>query len=215
VGVMSYTAAENSTISLGVPLLRPALFTGTVGAVVGAKVTVTLAGAAAGTARPFAAGESYYLEVIGHVDGTTTALVGQRYELDEAATLADSSGQLTLDLASPHNTSPAAAPVKVTFAPTTAPTVPVTTAGRRRGTPRLIVEFSAAAYDMTPTGALPVWARTETETIATKPSAHRQQATAKFGNGRLVCMVCIRKLMIKNFLLRRNQPTRPPAGPTN
>jgi uncharacterized protein (TIGR02597 family) len=109
VGVMSYTAAENSTISLGVPLLRPALFTGTVGAVVGAKVTVTLAGAATGAARPFAAGESYYLEVIGHVDGTTTALVGQRCELDEAATLADSSGQLSLDLASPHNTSPAAA----------------------------------------------------------------------------------------------------------
>ena len=107
VGVMSYTAAENSTISLGVPLLRPALVTGTVGAVVGAKVT--LAGAAAGTARPFAAGESYYLEVIGHVDGTTTALVGQRYELDEAATLADSSGQLSLDLASALNTSSAAA----------------------------------------------------------------------------------------------------------
>lgn len=107
VGVMSYTAAENSTISLGVPLLRPAVVTGTVGTVVGAKVT--LAGAAAGTARPFVAGESYYLEVIGHVDGTTTALVGQRYELDEAATLADSSGQLSLDLTSPHNTSPAAA----------------------------------------------------------------------------------------------------------
>ena len=107
VGVMSYTAAENSTISLGVPLLRPAVVTGTVGTVVGAKVT--LAGAATGTARPFAAGESYYLEVIGHVDGTTTALVGQRYELDEAATLADSSGQLSLDLASALNTSPAAA----------------------------------------------------------------------------------------------------------
>ena len=107
VGVMSYAAAENSTISLGVPLLRPAVVTGTVGAVVGAKVT--LAGAAAGAARPFAAGESYYLEVIGHVDGTTTALVGQRYELDEAATLADSSGQLSLDLASALNTSSAAA----------------------------------------------------------------------------------------------------------
>jgi hypothetical protein len=104
---MSYAAAENSTISLGVPLLRPAVVTGTVGAVVGAKVT--LAGAAAGAARPFAAGESYYLEVIGHVDGTTTALVGQRYELDEAATLADSSGQLSLDLASALNTSSAAA----------------------------------------------------------------------------------------------------------
>ena len=109
---------------------------------------------------------------------------------------------------------PVAAPVKVTFAPTTAPTVPVNSAGRRSGTPRLMVEFSAAVYDMTPTGALPVWARTATETIATKPSAHRQQATVNLGNGRWVFMVFIKKLMSKKFLLRRNQTTRPPAGPT-
>ena len=107
VGVMSYAMAENSTISLGVPLLRPAVFTGTVSVVAGANLT--LAGPAAGSALPFVTGESYFLEVIGHVDGTTAALVGQRFEVDEAATLAGSIGQLSLDLASPHNTSPAAA----------------------------------------------------------------------------------------------------------
>jgi hypothetical protein len=46
---------------------------------------------------------------------------------------------------------------------------------------------------MTPTGALPVWARTIADAIAPKPSAHRKQATVKWGNGRLVCMVCIKE----------------------
>lgn len=107
VGVMSYTAAENSTISLGVPLLRRAVFTGTVSGVVGAKAT--LVGLSAGAALPLLTGESYFLEVIGHVDGATVTLVGQRFEVDEAATLADASGLLSLDVTSTHNTSPATA----------------------------------------------------------------------------------------------------------
>ena len=74
---------------------------------VGAKLTLT--GPAAGSALPLVAGESYFLEVIGNVDGTTATLIGQRFEVDEAVTLADSSGQLSLDLASPLNTSPATA----------------------------------------------------------------------------------------------------------
>lgn len=105
VGVMSYAAAENSTISLGVPLLRPAVLTGTVSAVTGAKVTLT--GPAAGSVLPLVAGESYFFEVIGHVDGVTTTLVGQRFEVDEAATLADAGGALSVDTTSPHNTAAA------------------------------------------------------------------------------------------------------------
>ena len=104
VGVMAYEVAENSTISLGVPLLRPAVFTGAISAVAGANLT--LAGATAGAALPFVAGESYYIEVIGHTDGTTTALVGQRFEVNETATLAGPIGQLTLEVSSPYNTSP-------------------------------------------------------------------------------------------------------------
>jgi uncharacterized protein (TIGR02597 family) len=105
VGVMSYAAAENSTISLGVPLLRPAVATGTVSAVTGAKVTLT--GPAAGSVLPLVAGESYFLEVIGHVDGVTTTLVGQRFEVDEAGTLADAGGALSVDTTSLHNTAAA------------------------------------------------------------------------------------------------------------
>ena len=90
VGVMSYAAAEYSTISLGVPLLRPAVLTGKVSAVTGAKVTLTLP--AAGSVLPLVAGEAYFLEVIGNVDGVTTTLVGQRFEVDEAGTLAGGRG---------------------------------------------------------------------------------------------------------------------------
>jgi hypothetical protein len=105
VGVMSYAAAEYSTISLGVPLLRPAVLTGKVSAVTGAKVTLTVP--AAGSVLPLAAGESYFLEVIGNVDGVTTTLVGQRFEVDEAGTLADAGGALNVDTTSPHNTAAA------------------------------------------------------------------------------------------------------------
>ena len=105
VGVMSYAAAENSTISLGVPLLRPAVLTGTVSAVAGANLT--LGGPAAGAALPLVAGESYFLEVIGHVDGVTATLVGQRFEVDEVATLAGAGGALSVDGASAHNTAAA------------------------------------------------------------------------------------------------------------
>ncbi len=106
VGVMTYEVAENATISLGVPLLRPVVFAGTVTAVSGPALTMS--GPAAASAVALVAGESYYLEVIGHVGGVTTALVGQRFELDEAATLAGPLGRLTLDANSPHNTSPVA-----------------------------------------------------------------------------------------------------------
>ena len=105
VGVMSYAVAENSTISLGVPLLRPGVTVAGVGAVAGA--TLTLTGTAAGVAVPLAEGESYFVEVVAHVDGTTTALVGHRFEVDEAATSAGAGGTVVLEPASPYNTAPA------------------------------------------------------------------------------------------------------------
>jgi hypothetical protein len=105
VGVMSYAAAENSTISLGVPLLRPAVGTGTVSAVAGANLT--LSGPAAGSGLPLVAGEAYFLEVIGHVDGVTATQIGQRFEVDEAGTLAGAAGALSVDGASAHNTAAA------------------------------------------------------------------------------------------------------------
>ncbi|MEN9632669.1 MAG: hypothetical protein RL077_1073, partial [Verrucomicrobiota bacterium] len=57
VGVMTYAVAENSTISLGVPLLRPAVFVGSVTAF-GGK-TLTVAGAGADAPWALVAGAAY------------------------------------------------------------------------------------------------------------------------------------------------------------
>lgn len=105
VGVMSYAVAQNSTISLGVPLLRPSLVVGEVTAVNG--VTLTLS---ANTVVPsLVSGESYFVEVVAHLDGTTSTLLGHRFEVDEVATVAASAGKIVLEANSTHNTSPAEA----------------------------------------------------------------------------------------------------------
>ena len=88
------------------------------------------------------------------------------------------------------STEPAAGKVRVTFAPVTALTLPVNTAGRSSGTPRLIVEFSAAAYDITPTGALPVWPRSSPASSASSPSPPRTVAPVKGGKVNLVLNRC-------------------------
>lgn len=106
VGVVSYNVDANSTISLGVPLLRPGLMTATVGSVAG--VTLTLAGTEGTAAVPLADDQSYYIEVVAHIDATTTAMIGQRYEVDEAATKLVTAGRLVLDSTSALNTSAAA-----------------------------------------------------------------------------------------------------------
>ena len=102
VGVMTYAVAENSTISLGVPLLRPAVFVGSVTGFGGKSLTV--AGAGADAPWALVAGAAYFVEVIGHVDGATSGLVGQRFEVDEVATLASGVGAVVLDSTSALNT---------------------------------------------------------------------------------------------------------------
>ena len=49
------------------------------------------------------------LEVIGHTDASTRTLVGHRFEVDEAATLAAAAGTVVIDTGSAHNTTSAAA----------------------------------------------------------------------------------------------------------
>jgi hypothetical protein len=100
VGVMSYATGENSTVSLGVPLLRPAVLVGTVATVNGASLTLATTDVAT-----LITGESYFAEVVGHADNQTT-LVGHRFEIDEDATRAAAAGTLVLDLGSAHNTGP-------------------------------------------------------------------------------------------------------------
>ncbi len=102
VGVMSYSAAEFSTTSLGVPLVRPSRLVRVVGAAT--ATTVTLTEPDGGTV-PRISLEPHYLEVLGHVDGKTTTLVGQRFEIDEAASSLAAPGTLVMEGDSLLNTS--------------------------------------------------------------------------------------------------------------
>jgi hypothetical protein len=105
--VISYSVGENSTIAIGMPLLRPAVAAGSVAAVNGA--TLMFAAGTAGQAVSLADGESYYAEVVASVSGVSTAMVGHRFEVDEVATRAATAGKVVLDLGSPLNTAGAAA----------------------------------------------------------------------------------------------------------
>ncbi len=108
VGAMSYTFAENSTTSVGVPLLRSSVITREVKSVAGS--TLTLSGVDGGTGLLPVDSASYYLEVVGHVDGTTMTLVGHRFEVDESATRAvGTAGIVVVDTTSSLNTAAATA----------------------------------------------------------------------------------------------------------
>lgn len=107
VGVMSYAFPEYTTTSVGVPLLRPSVLTRVIGSVAGTRLTFTGVDAGTGSLPP--GSDSYYLEVLGHLDGTTTAMVGHRFEVDEEATRAAGAGIIVLDVASALNTSSSAA----------------------------------------------------------------------------------------------------------
>lgn len=105
VGSMTYAVAANSMISLGVPLLRAGVWTGVVGA--GDSGTVTLlqdSGQPLNLASLISSSSPYYIEVVGHLDGVTTTLVGDRFEVDETATVATANNVLALDGASALNT---------------------------------------------------------------------------------------------------------------
>ena len=106
VGAMSYSFPEYSTTSLGVPLLRPGVLTRVVESVSGARLT--LAAMDGGSGGLPANDESYYLEVLGNVDGATLMLAGHRFEVDEVATRAAGPGAVVLEASAPLNTSPAA-----------------------------------------------------------------------------------------------------------
>lgn len=96
-GTMTYSAAADSTISVGVPLLRPAVITTRVEE--GDADSVTLV-AETGQSPDFAAlldaDEAYYLEITGHTYAATAPLIGQRFEVDVAVTRALADNRLKL-----------------------------------------------------------------------------------------------------------------------
>lgn len=101
VGVMQYTFAPNSYQTMGVPLVRDSVASGTV--VGGTAATITLGGTY-NLAAVLSAGASYYVEVTGHSDGVTTANVGNRFDLDVAATISSANNVISINTTSPNNT---------------------------------------------------------------------------------------------------------------
>lgn len=102
VGAMSYSFPANTTVSVGIPLVRPAVFTGVVSSGNATTVSFSTAGLNLGTV--ITAGNFYYIEIVGHSDNVTTAHVGERFEVDEASTTTTANGVLTIDTASALNT---------------------------------------------------------------------------------------------------------------
>lgn len=96
---MNYLIPANSTQSLGFPILRSAVLVGAVTA--GDANSISLDGIT-GVQSLLISGNSYFLEVVGHIDGITTANVGERFELNEASS---SGAVVALDTASSLNTS--------------------------------------------------------------------------------------------------------------
>lgn len=103
---MTYQALPNQLIALGVPLLRPVVAAGTVSATTANSLTLALpVGDNGALSQRFQAGESYFLEVVGQVDGSNSTTVGQRFEINETASAGAAAGVVVVDLDSALNTS--------------------------------------------------------------------------------------------------------------
>lgn len=101
VGVMQYSFAPNSYVTMGVPLVRDSVATGTVTG--GTAGTITLNGTQ-NLAAVLSAGTPYYVEITGHPDGVTSANVGDRFDVDTAATISAASNVIVINTSSPNNT---------------------------------------------------------------------------------------------------------------
>lgn len=100
-GVMQYSFAANSYTTMGVPIVRDSVATGTVSG--GAASTITISGTQ-NLAAVLSPNIPYYVEVTGHADGVTTANVGDRFDLDVAATISAANNVISINTASPNNT---------------------------------------------------------------------------------------------------------------
>lgn len=97
VGTVAFPVGENRMISVGVPLVRPAVAAGVVELVDSGGVTlINGEGTPQAVAANLLEGSSYYIEVVGHRDGSSSTALGHRFEIDEPATKAQSAGKIVL-----------------------------------------------------------------------------------------------------------------------
>ncbi len=90
--------------AVGVSLVNPALFNGTVAGSAGNRLTLAAPAPDAGSL--LTAGKACYVELVAGPSGPLDGMVGHRFEVDVAATLAGpgGAGELVLDLNSRHST---------------------------------------------------------------------------------------------------------------
>jgi hypothetical protein len=91
-------------ISLGVPLLRPSVFSGVVSAGGTGTITLQQSAQAINFSTLIMTTVPYYIEVVGHADGVTNALVGERFEVNELTSASNANNVLSIDTASSLNT---------------------------------------------------------------------------------------------------------------
>ena|GEM_PF-1445921 len=97
VGTVAFPVGENRMISVGVPLVRPAVAAGIVESVDSGGITIVNGEGTPQTfTRNLLEGSSYYLEVVSHRDGSSSTALGHRFEIDESATKAQSAGKVVL-----------------------------------------------------------------------------------------------------------------------
>jgi len=101
VGAIKYSFAGNSYDTMGVSLVRDSIATGTVSG--GTASTITINGSQ-NLATVLNAGIFCYVEITGHSDGVTTANVGDRFDVDVAATISSANTVISINTSSPNNT---------------------------------------------------------------------------------------------------------------
>ena len=98
VGVVSYPVGEYRMISVGVPLMRPAVVAGVIESVDSEGISLVNSEGVRQTLEGFLQpGSSYFVEVLSQRDGAVTESIGHRIEIDERVTASQSSGKIALE----------------------------------------------------------------------------------------------------------------------
>jgi len=97
VGAISYPVGQNRMITVGVPLLRPAIAAGVVEAADAEGLTVVDGeGIRKSLAGLLADESSYFVEVVGHSAGAASEWIGHRLEVDEQGSRSNPAGKIAL-----------------------------------------------------------------------------------------------------------------------
>ncbi len=101
VGYQTYTVAGNSSRALGFPLMREAVFRGRVSAGDAASITLD---ADVDFAGLLTSDTAYFVEVVTHPDEEVSVNIGERFDINTAATITAANNTVVINAESVHNT---------------------------------------------------------------------------------------------------------------